>query len=128
LERAAVLEGGSGAFAIRRENKSKYIVTINADGEVVDLPITVTKHGGKKRFALCAVEYPTLDQLVASLGEEGVLERLTGGRIGAETTAFAAPREAHEPDAEAEWCVVAHMLRFTHMLRRLVCSGPVLCT
>jgi hypothetical protein len=51
-ERAAILEGGSGAFAIRKEGKSKYVITINAGGQLVDIPVGLTKVDGIKFYLL----------------------------------------------------------------------------
>jgi hypothetical protein len=54
--RAAILEGGSGAFSVRKASKAKYIVTINAEGEVIEIPIRATKRNGTKRYMLGHIE------------------------------------------------------------------------
>jgi hypothetical protein len=72
-ERAAILEGGSGAFAVRKASKSKYVITVNVTGSLLDIPITVIRSDtGKKSFLVGEEEHPNLLSLVASLGRTGL--------------------------------------------------------
>ena len=65
-----------------RRNIRRYIITVNADGELVDIAIDVIKtDAGERHFVLGGVEHENLDSLVGSLSVEGALAELTDGRF-----------------------------------------------
>ena len=77
--KATVLANGSGAFAIRKESASQFIVLLNVHGTVVEAPVDFGLRAGAKCYMLGDVAHPTLESLVASLASEDVLASITTG-------------------------------------------------
>ena len=100
--KAAVLFGPPGSFLIQKQDDKSFVLTINAGGEAVTIPVTFGLRAGSKCYMLGDVAHPTLESLVASLAVEGVLAELTGGQVAAKIRPLVAPRPKKGAAAEDE--------------------------
>ena len=100
--KGAVLCGPSGSFLIQKKDDKSFVLTINADGEAISIPIVFGLRAGKKCYMLGDTAHATLESLVASLTDPAVLEEITGKQIKVPPIVATRPKKAAAADVDVD--------------------------